>query len=863
MRKFIRAGFGVLGLCVSLSVSAHIPDSIAGRLHGFASALEQFGKSLPEEKVYLHFDNTSYYQGDPIYFQCYVVKAERNNPTAWSKTLYVELLNPGGEIVSRQILPIQNGRCHGDFFLTQLPFYSGFYEIRAYTKYMLNFDESAIFSRLIPVFDKPKEEGNYVEKKICSLPGKYPQKRERTKKGKKLNLSFYPEGGYLVEGVPVRVAFEATDALGNPVDVSGRIVDGKKREVTTFRTNHEGKGVFRYVADEESGKAEVVWNDKTYHFNLPEPQSQGFACSVDNLSSSDSLSITVQKSRSTPHSVLGLAVMSQGLLQNFCMLMVNRNQPLSFKLDKRNLPTGVSQVILFDKNGQKLSERLIFTGRPDTLSILVQADRPVYQPYDSINFHVKIKNAAGNPVQSPMSVSVRDGWEEVRSRHSILTDLLLMSEIKGYVHRPSWYFESDDSIHRQALDELLMVQGWKCHDWNHRIGLEPFDLKYLPEQGIELSGQVVSMVRSKPRPNVQVASFLMKRGEEDSPMNQKTPFFDVFTTDSLGRFSFLSQIKGKWNLILSISENGKKKDHRIVLDRVFNPAPRKYPIAEMQVDIMEKETLRLPDTLSTDTTFVQEDIDQVFKMYEDSLRRLGINEKIHHLDEVVIKAKKQNKASEVHKARTKSIAYYDVASEIDDIQDHNGFIGNDIHELMINMNPAFYRRHAPDGQDYLHYKGKMVLFAINYERTYHNEMDYNKYRLLTLEAIKSIYISEDFGTICRYADPAFTPFDIDDIYKCVVLIETYPEDQIPVKGGKGVRKTWLEGYSEVKDFYHPDYRVLPKENDYRRTLYWNPELIPDEKGEATIRLYNNSRCQSPRITIETLTEKGKIGSYSN
>ena len=36
-----------------------------------------------------------------------------------------------------------------------------------------------------------------------------------------------------------------------------------------------------------------------------------------------------------------------------------------------------------------------------------------------------------------------------------------MSEIKGYVHRPEYYFEADDEIHRQALDELLMVQGWR------------------------------------------------------------------------------------------------------------------------------------------------------------------------------------------------------------------------------------------------------------------------------------------------------------------------------------------------------------------------------------------------------------------
>ena len=320
-------------------------------------------------------------------------------------------------------------------------------------------------------------------------------------------------------------------------------------------------------------------------------------------------------------------------------------------------------------------------------------------------------------------------------------------------------------------------------------------------------------------------------------------------------------MEGKWNLILSVSEKGKKKDHRIVLDRVFHPEPRKYPMAELQVHISSDEKVSLPDTLPNDTVFLQESVEQLFKTYEDSLRKLGMDEKIHRIDEVVVKAKKQDKAAEVYKARTKSIAYYDVASEIDDIQDRNGFIGDDIHELMINMNPEFYRMHSPSGQEYLFYKGKMVLFSINYERTYHNEMDYNKYRLLPLEAIKSVYISEDYGTICRYADPRFTPMNIDKLYRCVVLIETYPEDQISVKGGKGVRKTWLEGYSEVKDFYQPDYRVLPKENDYRRTLYWNPVLPTDEKGKAFIRFYNNSRCQSPRITVETLTEDGKIGVF--
>ena len=96
-----------------------------------------------------------------------------------------------------------------------------------------------------------------------------------------------------------------------------------------------------------------------------------------------------------------------------------------------------------------------------------------------------------------------------------------------------------------------------------------FELKYMPEQGIELHGKVVPMVRSKPRANVEVTAFLASPGDDPESKNQK--FFDLFTTDSLGRFSFVSQIEGKWNLILAATEKGKKKDYRIVLDRVFAP----------------------------------------------------------------------------------------------------------------------------------------------------------------------------------------------------------------------------------------------------------------------------------------------------
>lgn len=221
-------------------------------------------------------------------------------------------------------------------------------------------------------------------------------------------------------------------------------------------------------------------------------------------------------------------------------------------------------------------------------------------------------------------------------------------------------------------------------------------------------------------------------------------------------------------------------------------------------------------------------------------------------------AKKRSREKDIYNNRSKSIAYYDVDSELDDITDGGKYIGDDIHDLMININKNF--SYMPQ-YGYLLYKGVKPLFVINYEPTMATEMDYFKYKLIRLDAIKSIYINEELSTRCQYADPRISPLEMDKVYSCVVFIETYPDGKIPAEPGKGVRKTKLEGYSQLKEFYSPDYSILPPEPDYRRTLYWNPSVTPDKEGKVNIQFYNNSRCQKFGISAETITPQGAIGIY--
>lgn len=70
----------------------------------------------------------------------------------------------------------------------------------------------------------------------------------------------------------------------------------------------------------------------------------------------------------------------------------------------------------------------------------------------------------------------------------------------------------------------------------------------------------------------------------------------------------------------------------------------------------------------------------------------------------------------------------------------------------------------------------------------------------------------------------------------------------------------LHGYDVSEDFYSPCYRQrpLPELKDYRRTLYWNPNLVLDENGRAEVTLWNNSSGESIIVSAEGITPQGKV-----
>ena len=180
----ITFAIGLISLLFAIRLYASSPtDSLAH----FVRSIHTYNQLFPREQVYLHFDNTGYFMGETIWFKAYVVSPQGFKPTALSRVLHVELLTPEGRVLQTQKLKIENGQCHGHIPLAEL-LHAGFYEVRAYTAYMLNWKDAPVFSRVFPIFNAPKEQGVYDTPRMVKVPHteRLPRMRMERPKSEKL-----------------------------------------------------------------------------------------------------------------------------------------------------------------------------------------------------------------------------------------------------------------------------------------------------------------------------------------------------------------------------------------------------------------------------------------------------------------------------------------------------------------------------------------------------------------------------------------------------------------------------------------------------------------------------------------------------
>ncbi len=511
---------------------------------------------------------------------------------------------------------------------------------------------------------------------------------------------------------------------------------------------------------------------------------------------------------------------------------------------------------------------MFFVNKGGTAEINVEAlpSKSEYKPFEPIKINLLVKNKNGLPVQTHFSMSVSDHASSDQTFYTDRLDvnLLLSSELKGYLPDPAYFLESDDSTHRMALDLLLLTQGWKRYSWKKMAGIETFKMTEPVEKGLMIDG----------------FTYLHEEQYEHKSLKKGSKYFEMdsfYYANTILPDIDLSYIIGQTDTLVLTGNQRSGKDGAFVF-HLPDFTGRRRSILEMRRKTDSTKALTKPNLLSrliSSITFTKEDFSpdlmasinrfpilpkSSFSYYETTtINKASYTEPELPQKTGTLKDGVQLKAVEIKGKRKGRYANPDLTHPDFSIS------GEEILELLSDR----------------FYTGEMKLVPVL------DELIHKNYRFLTDEHdffVDGLLATNRLFRGSPLANGEMVPgstniadnFLLQNLESVSIFLGksprlpfqySYPSAYVLInkkngalrKNLKNTRRILIDGYSEVCDFYHPDYSkgVPPQTRDFRRTLYWNPDVQTDSTGKATIQFYNNASCQKLRISAEGLTEDGK------
>ena len=833
-------------LCITLSVCGqHLSsDTILSRIWLQTNV-------FPQEKLYLQADKVDYVAGETIWVRAFLTDATTHIPSYRSRYVYVELVNPFNVMEQRVRLRQDSlNIIHGHIALSS-NLAGGDYSIRAYTHYMQSQGEDYFFRKPIriispyskglkmsaigygnnklqvdftnPSTGEPLEVGNTLlttskdtlyhnkikagikadleskqmpHRMVLLQAGNYGQYLPLPHDKSDYELSFFPEGGQIVADCMNKIAFKALNDMGLGENVKGVILTEAGDTIQTFNSSHKGMGYFNLVPSvgmrlvakckNEAGK------EKTFH--LPEIMANSRSLKINR--NKGTLYVSALQSSSVPQSDSLLLIVHQRGIPKYAHWWDSNIEHLKFNLNE--FENGIVHFLLAESNGKILSERLFFNdihGQTEG-NVFIGSDE--LRPRSKIVMTLKTQTSDGQPFNGNAAISVTDN-HDVRpdTIQSILSFLLLTSELKGHIENPNWYFETGDSRKRQeALDQLMLTQGWRRYNMQEVIkgNIQHPESEY--EESMSLRGQVTTNVLKKAVKNTQVRITAPKVG-----------LAEVIDTDSNGHFhlrgfEFPDSIR---YLISAISKN--KKDN-VTLEIQKEEYPKVSRILPVHSDRINEEKYAYITKMENKMTL------------ENGIRHIFMDEVIVTAPRIVLRTETQKVASKVvTEERLEKSGAPTLSMALNSILGSYGRGGDAGYVL--------------DGCELTDDEAVQILNWMPKEV-------FGQVELLRHPAAIRYFLGTRDVVILLYTKTGGTEYNASWNPSNLAYITPL-------------------GYQQEVEFYSPIYDIQKKQSndmDLRTTIYWKPNVIFKE-GEAEISFYAADSPVNYSILVEGISNDGK------
>ena len=781
------------------------------RTNPILASLQKWTDSIPQEKAYLHMDKSYYVPGDTIWFKGYLTSGSRHRLSTISGAAYVDLINDENHLIKTLKLPVDTGTISGDLILNE-DVKAGSYRIRAYTQWMRNAGEDYFFDHTFTVGD-PK---TFVDNTKQAPPTQG------------TDVQFFPESGNLVNNIASRIAFKAMAPNGLGALIIGKVTDNANNEVAEFTSLHAGMGSF--LLKPLPGKtytANIKFADGSFKdIKLPTALNEGYVLSVYQPNK-DSILIRIQASATLQHSTVNLVVHNSGEVVFSSPIDINA-AITSVWFDKKIFPGGIAQFTIFDSNNQPLNERIVFIKSDYHMQLAIKTPKATYQSKEPITLELNAKESEGTPVAANFSVAVTDENKapvDEDAESTIFSNILLTSDIKGYVEKPNYYFSADTDEVNKALDNLMLTQGYRRFEWKSLDSVASAKPEFAAEGlNYTISG-IVTTLTHRPLPNADIMLLSM-----NARIHKAT------TTDANGRFRFDSLMfadSAKFAIQAKTKENS---DHAIItLDS----------IPKVAVSIK-------PNT--ADVAIIKTHLQQAVQDGKP-IKLTG-----HILKQVNIKAIRNEEGSKIAPQGLVHLPDEESADQILRIPDPESYIT--LATYLQSRLTGIRVEQDKNGLFRLVDTRPSMNLASNVSQADNNGIG------IVLDGIPLQPGIEVHDALTG----GVLPEDIDriDVVRTnLAMVNLFGKALFIIRKAKSARKhytpnivnTMPKGFNWTRQFYSPHYDH-PTDNtkpDTRTTIYWNPYVNTDASGKANINFYNADGPGNYRVVIEGINAAGELG----
>ena len=753
-------------------------------------------RSAPE-KIHIHFDKSIYNKGETVWYKIYILQG--SDTSAISQNVYLEWYDASGKMIKQTASPVLLSTAQGSFDIPAE--YKGqLLQVKAFTRWMLNDD---------PAFSYQRELFINTNTASTSKPEVY-----------KTTVATFPEGGFLIQGLNTRIAFKATNQYGNPVFIKGVLSDEKNNILDSLTVKHDGMGSF-FLLPLPGQTYQLNWTDEYgVAGSTPIPVSKTEGAHITIITSNNKAKFQVERTDSVPDNFKKMTLlvhMNRVALYQVAINTTDKTK-LNAEIPLQELPTGLLQFTLFTADWIPIAERVLFINN-HVHEFSVTLTTPL------INVEKRGKNTIDIFVPDTsftnMSIAITDGAVNAPEQHSIFSDILLSSEIKGKIYNPAYYLISDADSVKDHLDLVMLTNAWRRFDWDKIKAHIPPTITHPAETGyMKMQGKVLGM---KPNSNQVILNMIITTKdsskqlifvpvEKDGSFSYPLFFFD--TAKVFYSFNNNSSLTEKAELKLN---NGLLKSVPKNIQSITTPL-------FYSNDFLAKQKL---DALLAEQEFLLK------KMAETTLKEVIVTARIKTKEEIL---NDKYTSGFFNSGPTRKEYLLDLSDP------HMATSANNVLEYLQSKIPGLIVR-----GDWMEWRGGAPL-------VYLNEMRVDIPTILNIP-LMNVAMIKAFPPIFMFATGGGAG-------GAIAVYTRIGTDHLANTEIKGLPNTLLEGYTKFKEFYSPDYEK-PEEGftkpDTRTTLYWNPYLITNKTQQKMhVEFFNSDVTHSFNIVLEGINAAGKM-----